>query len=144
MMKNQNNVKRYSELSKLSTFEERYKYLRLYGSVGADTFGFDRYLNQQLYKSPEWKRVRDIVITRDNACDLGIQGRDLYGRIYVHHMNPISISDIEESSDFLLKPEYLICVSMETHNAIHYGNESFLERNKVVTRTTNDTSPWKK
>lgn len=144
MMKNQNNVKRYSELSKLSTFEERYKYLRLYGSVGADTFGFDRYLNQQLYKSPEWKRVRDIVITRDNACDLGIQGRDLYGRIYVHHMNPISISDIEESSDFLLKPEYLICVSMETHNAIHYGNESFLERNKVVTRSTNDTSPWKK
>lgn len=144
MMKNQNNVKRYSELSKLSTFEERYKYLRVYGSVGADTFGFDRYLNQQLYKSPEWRRVRDIVIARDNACDLGIQGRDLYGRIYVHHMNSISISDIEESSDFLLNPEYLICVSMETHNAIHYGNESFLERNKVVTRTTNDTSPWKK
>lgn len=144
MMKNQNNVKRYSELSQLSTFEERYKYLRVYGSVGADTFGFDRYLNQQLYKSPEWRRVRDIVIARDNACDLGIQGRDLYGRIYVHHMNSISISDIEESSDFLLNPEYLICVSMETHNAIHYGNESFLERNKVVTRTTNDTSPWKK
>ena len=144
MMKNQNNVKKYSELSQLDTFEERYKYLRVYGSVGADTFGFDRYLNQQLYKSPEWKRVRNIVIARDNACDLGIQGRDLHGRIYVHHMNPIGISDIEESSDFLLNPEYLICVSMETHNAIHYGNESFLERNKVVTRTTNDTSPWKK
>jgi hypothetical protein len=143
-MKNQNNVKKYSELSQLDTFEERYKYLRVYGSVGADTFGFDRYLNQQLYKSPEWKRVRNIVIARDNACDLGIQGRDLHGRIYVHHMNPIGISDIEESSDFLLNPEYLICVSMETHNAIHYGNESFLERNKVVTRTTNDTSPWKK
>ena len=101
-------------------------------------------MNQQLYKSPEWKRVRNIVIARDNACDLGIQGRDLHGRIYVHHMNPIGISDIEESSDLLLNPEYLICVSMETHNAIHYGNESFLERNKVVTRTTNDTSPWKK
>ena len=144
MMKNQNNVKKYSELSQLSTFEERYKYLRVYGSVGADTFGFDRYLNQQLYKSQEWRRVRNIVIARDNACDLGIQGRDLHGRIYVHHMNPIGISDIEESSDFLLNPEYLICVSMETHNAIHYGNESFLERNKVVTRTTNDTSPWKK
>ena len=144
MMKNQNNVKKYSELSQLDTFEERYKYLRVYGSVGADTFGFDRYLNQQLYKSPEWKRIRNVVIARDNACDLGIPGRDLHGRIYVHHMNPIDISDIEESSDFLLNPEYLICVSMETHNAIHYGNESFLERNKVVTRTTNDTSPWKK
>lgn len=144
MMKNQNKVRRYLELSQLQTFEERYKYLRLYGSVGQDTFGFDRYLNQQLYKSAEWKRIRDIVIVRDNACDLGIEGRDLHGRIYVHHMNPIGVSDIEESSEYLLNPEYLICVSLETHNAIHYGNESFLERNKVVTRSTNDTSPWKK
>jgi hypothetical protein len=143
-MRSQTKVKRYSELIQLQTFEERYKYLRLYGTVGADTFGFDRHINQQLYKSYEWKRVRDIVIARDNACDLAMEGHDLMGRIYVHHMNPIDIEDIEQASDYLLNPEYLICVSMDTHNAIHFGNESFLEKNKIVVRASNDMSPWRK
>lgn len=137
-------IKRYSELEQLPTFEERYEYLRLNGVVGSDTFGFDRYLNQQLYKSFEWKRVRDIVIARDNACDLGIEGRDLHGKILVHHMNPIDVNDIEEASEYLLNPEYLICVSMDTHNAIHYGNKSFLDKNKVTVRSANDTIPWRK
>lgn len=137
-------IKRYYELEQLPTFEERYEYLRLNGVVGSDTFGFDRYLNQQLYKSFEWKRVRDIVIARDNACDLGIEGRDLHGKILVHHMNPIDVNDIEEASEYLLNPEYLICVSMDTHNAIHYGNKSFLDKNKVTVRSANDTIPWRK
>jgi len=143
-MKKSNTIKRYSDLVKLNTFEDRYNYLRLDGIVGKDTFGFDRYLNQKLYQSGEWKRVRDQVIVRDNACDLGVSNHDLYGRVYVHHMNPINVSDIEKSSDYLLNPEYLICVSMDTHNAIHYGNEGLLNKNKIVTRESNDTCPWKK
>jgi len=139
----QSRVKTYSELSKLKSFEDRYKYLRLNGNVGEDTFGFDRYLNQKLYTSREWKNVRNKVIARDNACDLGIPERDLLGRIYVHHMNPISVSDIEKSSEQLLNPEYLVCVSLDTHNAIHYGDENLLNKNKIITRTSNDTCPWK-
>lgn len=101
-------IRTYAELSKLKTFKERYEYLRLGGVVGTDTFGFDRYLNQIFYRSTEWKSVRDFVIVRDNGCDLGIEGHEIYGKILIHHMNPISVEDILKRSDFLLNPEYLI------------------------------------
>lgn len=135
-------IRTYSQLIKFKTFEERFQYLKLDGAVGQATFGFDRYLNQQLYRSYEWKKVRDEVIVRDNGCDLAMEGFDIYGRVYVHHMNPILINDIRERSEFLLNPEYLICVSFDTHNAIHYGDESLLPR-EPVERTPNDTTPWK-
>lgn len=138
------NTKTYSELSHLNTFEDRFKYLKLSGSVGLDTFGFDRYMNQQFYKSKEWKTVRDLVIIRDGACDLGIPGREISGRIYIHHLNPISPDDISHSTEKLLDPNNLICVSQETHNAIHYGDDSILERNKIIERRPGDTCPWKK
>lgn len=135
-------IRTYSQLIKFKTFEERFQYLKLDGAVGQATFGFDRYLNQQLYRSHEWKKVRDEVIVRDNGCDLAMEGFDIYGRVYVHHMNPILINDIRERSKFLLNPEYLICVSFDTHNAIHYGDESLLPR-EPVERTPNDTTLWK-
>lgn len=132
----------YRELTKLPTFEERFQYLRLNGTVGRDTFGFDRYLNQRFYRSAQWKRIRDSVIIRDNGCDLGIADRTIYGRILIHHMNPISPDDIYRQTDLLLDPEYLICVSHDTHNAVHYGDES-----QLVTmppeRRPGDTCPWK-
>lgn len=131
-------------MRQLKTFEERFKYLKLGGIVGDNTFGFDRYINQKFYKSAEWKRVRDIVILRDNACDLGMPDRQLNSRVYIHHMNPIAKDDIEESTEYLLNPEYLVCVSQETHNAIHYGDSSYLERNKIANRGPNDMTPWKK
>lgn len=137
------NVKRYSELKNLETFEDRFDYLKLNGQVGRDTFGFDRYFNQQFYRSNEWKSVRDQVIVRDNGCDIGMPGHEITGKIYIHHMNPLTLNDIEESTENLLNPEYLVCVSHSTHNAIHYGDKSILERNKVVERTKGDTCPWK-
>lgn len=137
------NIKTYSELIKLPTFEERYRYLRLSGRVGKDTFGFDRYMNQNFYRSAEWKRIRDEVIVRDNGCDLGIEDRIIHGRILIHHMNPITDRDILDLTDFLLDPEYLICVTHTTHNAIHYGDEDLLVTNPIV-RTRNDTCPWKR
>lgn len=137
-------MKNYKELSRLHSFEERFEYLKLCGKVGKDTFGFDRIFNQMFYsRSAEWRRVRDQVIIRDNGCDLGMEGHDIYGKIIVHHMNPISLKDIQDVTDFLLNPDYLICVSHETHNAIHYGNESLLSKTPVD-RTRNDTCPWKK
>ena len=129
-------------MSKLETFEERYQYLRLDGVVGEDTFGFDRYLNQTFYRSQRWKRVRDQVIVRDNGCDLGIEGHEIYGKVLIHHMNPITILDIENESDFLLNPEYLICVAHNTHNAIHYGDEGLLMKGPIE-RTKNDMCPWR-
>lgn len=135
--------KTYSELITLHTFEERYRYLKLEGNVGTDTFGFDRYLNQQFYKSQEWRNIRSLIIVRDNGCDLGIPGREIHGPIYIHHMNPISPDSIKQSSDDLLNPDNLICVSLETHNAIHYGDDSILRRNSIIERTPNDTCPWK-
>lgn len=138
-----NRERTYSELSKLETYEERCKYLSLSGEVGADTFGFDRYLNQQMYKSKEWRDVRDKVIVRDKACDLGIPGRELTGAIYVHHINPIGVADIKDSTEYLLNPEYLVCTSLDTHNAIHYGRGLLQDKNKVVTREKDDTCPWK-
>ena len=135
-------IRTYSELSKLKTFKERYEYLRLGGVIGADTFGFDRYLNQIFYRSMEWKSVRDFVIVRDNGCDLGIEGREICGNILIHHMNPISVEDILKRSDFLLNPEFLISTILTTHNAIHYGDESLLVTEPIV-RSRNDTCPWK-
>lgn len=137
-------IKTYSELMTLPTFEERYQYLRLQGKVGADTFGYDRYLNQMLYqRSPQWKKVRREVILRDNGCDLGIEDREIAGRVIVHHLNPITIKDIEQESDFLFNPEYLICTSHNTHNAIHYGDESLLIT-APIERSKNDTCPWRR
>lgn len=136
-------IRTYSELSSLLTFEERFDYLNLNGIVGIDTFGFDRHMNQDFYKSKEWKRVRDIVILRDSGCDLGVLDRPIYDRVMIHHMNPITVNDIVEATEFLLNPEYLICVSSITHNALHYGDKSFMEKEKVPSRFMNDTCPWK-
>lgn len=136
-------IRTYSELIQLPTFEDRYRYLRLNGVVGEETFGFDRYLNQVFYRSQRWKEVRDYVIIRDNGCDLGISDREIHSRIIIHHMNPIKLSDIEKESAFLLNPEYLISVSHNTHNAIHYGDENLLIQ-PIVERSKNDTCPWRK
>ena len=135
-------IRCYSELIEIPTFEERYKYLQLNGSVGKDTFGFDRYMNQAFYQSKEWKRVRDFVILRDNGCDLGVDGYTIYGKMLIHHMNPITVRDIATVSSFLMNPEYLICVSHTTHNAIHYGDENLIPKGPII-RTPNDTCPWK-
>lgn len=135
-------IRTYSELVTLPTFEERFKYLQLNGQVGKDTFGFDRYINQNFYHSLEWKRVRDKVILRDNGCDLGVEGYEIHGRILIHHMNPITTRDIESMSEYLLNPEYLISTVHNTHNAIHYGDESLLIT-VPIERTKNDTCPWK-
>lgn len=135
-------IRTYSELITLPTFMERYKYLRIGGTVGANTFGFDRYLNQAFYKSEEWKSIRRHVIIRDCGCDLGIEGREIHERILIHHINPISEEDILDRSDFLLNPEYLISTSHRTHNAIHYGDDSILI-DVPLERRKNDTCPWK-
>ena len=135
-------IRTYSDLIQLPTFEERFRYLQLNSSVGKETFGFDRYLNQNFYRSAEWKRIRDKVIIRDNGCDLGIEDRLIYGRVIIHHMNPVTDKEIVDLTSFLLNPEYLICVSHNTHNAIHYGNEDLLMKEPVI-RTKNDTCPWK-
>lgn len=134
-------IRTYSELSKLSTFEERFQYLKLGGSVGEFTFGFDRYLNQIFYKSKLWKRIRDEVIIRDCGCDLGTNGREIFGSVIIHHMNPITIKDIETDSKFLTDPEYLITTTHNTHNAIHYGDEKLLMIGPIE-RAKNDTCPW--
>lgn len=136
-------IRTYSELIRLPTFEERFEYLRLDGHVGAATFGFDRYLNQVFYRSYEWRKIRDDVIVRDNACDLATKGYDIYGKILIHHMNPITVKDIELRSEILLDPEYLICVTHNTHNAIHYGDENLIIKAPIV-RRPNDTCPWKR
>ena len=136
-------IRTYSELITLPTFEERYRYLRLGGRVGEDTFGFDRYLNQIFYTSQEWRDVRDYVIVRDGGCDLGIPDREIFGKILVHHMNPIRQEDILRRSKFLLDPEYLICTIKNTHDAIHYGDESLLIL-APTERKKNDTCPWRR
>lgn len=136
-------IKTYSELIALPTFEERYRYLKLNGTVGEETFGFDRWINQTFYRDPEWRSIRDAVIIRDNGCDLGIEGREISSRIIVHHMNPINKWDILHRSKILLDPEYLICTTKNTHDAIHYGDEGLLISGPI-TRTKNDTCPWKR
>lgn len=135
-------IRTYTELCKLRTFIERYEYLKLDGIVGESTFGFDRYLNQVFYRSQKWRSIRDEVIIRDEGCDLGVEGHDIYGKIIIHHMNPITIDDIENESDYLLNPEFLICTTHTTHNAIHYSDEKLLPTGPI-TRTKNDTCPWK-
>ena len=136
-------IRTYSELSKIPGYEDRFEYLKLQGFVGEETFGYDRYLNQDFYRSREWKRLRDYIITRDMGCDMGVDGWEIAGRIVIHHMNPVEAIDIIHSSDYLLDPEFLICVSHNTHNAIHYGDKSLLIL-PPVERTKNDTCPWKK
>lgn len=135
-------IRTYSELCEFETFEDRFNYLRLGGAVGQETFGFERYLNQVFYKSREWRSLRDQVIVRDNACDLGVEGYDIVGRIYVHHMNPITPEDIRNRSSFLLDPEFLICTTHNTHEAITFGDSSLLIK-PPVERTRYDTCPWK-
>ena len=139
----QMSIRTYSELITLPTFEERFRYLQLGGKVGEDTFGHDRYLNQMFYTSDEWRRIRRDVIVRDNGCDLGIQDREIHGLIIIHHMNPITIEDIINRSEFLLNPEYLISTVKNTHDAIHFSDERILITDPIG-RRPNDTSPWKR
>jgi hypothetical protein len=135
-------IRTYRELSRLQTFDERFQYLCLNGNVGESTFGFDRFINQRFYKSKEWKIVRDFVIVRDNGCDLGLEGYEIYERILIHHMNPISAKDIESRSDFLLDPEFLITTTHLTHNAITYSDKNLLAKIPME-RSRNDTCPWR-
>jgi len=134
-------VRTYSELKLLETFEERYEYLKLGGSVGLSTFGFDRWVNQRFYKSREWELVKNYVITRDNGCDLGVPGYEIYSGLIVHHMNPIVLEEIMHGDESLVNPEYLVTTSLQTHNAIHYGDESLLPRGPIV-RERGDTTLW--
>lgn len=134
-------IRSYNELKNLTTFKDRYEYLRLRGSVGVDTFGFDRYLNQRFYQSVQWKGVRESVIIRDNGCDLGIDGYEIHDRIYIHHMNPMTKEDLESGSADVLDPNFLICVTHNTHNAIHYGDESLLSV-PLKPRKPGDTRLW--
>lgn len=134
-------MKTYREMRQLPTFEERFKYLQLKGAVGEDTFGFDRWINQKFYRSVEWRRVRDQVIIRDDGCDLGCPDHPINGRVIIHHINPLQVNDFDDP-DYLLNPDYLVCVSHNTHNAIHYGDESLLPK-EWTPRQPNDTCPWK-
>lgn len=135
-------IKSYDALILLDTIEDRYNYLRIGGGVGRETFGFDRYLNQGFYQSMEWKKVRDEVISRDNGCDLGLEGYEINGRILIHHMNPIRPDQIKFFDPDILDPDFLISCSHKTHNAIHYGDENLLPR-RIVERRSNDTIPWR-
>lgn len=134
-------IRKFSELLDLETFEERFEYLKLNGEVGRSTFGFDRYLNQNFYQSSEWKRARRTVIIRDNSCDLGIYGYEINHGLVVHHMNPMTSDDIVHGESWIFDPEYLICVTERTHNAIHYGDASLLSI-KFNERTPQDTKLW--
>lgn len=135
-------IRTYTDLIAIPTFVERFEYLNLMGSVGADTFGYDRYLNQIFYTTREWRHLRDQVILRDMGRDLAMEGYEIHGKIYIHHLNPISKDDIIERSEYLMNPEFLVCTSFETHNAIHYGNANNL-RSVPIERRANDTCPWK-
>ena len=135
-------IKTYSELITIPTFLERYRYLKLGGSIGEETFGFDRYLNQTLYRSPEWKRFRRDMIIRDNGMDLAADDYEIVGKILVHHINPLTVQDVIRRDPKIFDPENVICTSINTHNAIHYGDESLLMVEPVV-RTKYDTCPWR-
>lgn len=143
MKKMKKMIRTYSELIKLKTFKDRFEYLKLDGIVGEETFGFDRYMNQIFYKSREWTSVRRSVIIRDNGCDLGVEGYEIHGKILIHHMNPINLSDIVHKTDEILNPDYLITTVLSTHNAIHYGDASLLPV-LPIERRANDTCPWKR
>lgn len=135
-------MRNYRELSRLKTFDERFEYLKIGRLVGESTFGFERYLNQTLYNSSKWRRLRNQIIIRDNGFDLGVEGYEIHGIIIVHHMNPISVDDLKDFSDDIFNPEYLICVSLTTHNAIHYGDKSLIPQ-EPVERRPGDTCPWR-
>lgn len=134
-------IRTYSELRRLTDFEDRYKYLALHGSVGRSTFGFDRYINQQFYTSTQWRQIRHHVIARDLGCDLGVEGYEIHDRIYIHHMNPMTVDDIVHGEDSILDPEFLISTTHRTHNAIHYGDERLLPR-PLTERRSGDTKLW--
>lgn len=136
-------IRTYSELIALPTFEERYEYVRLGGRIGDETFGSDRYINQTFYTSYEWRRFRRDIIVRDMGCDLAMEDREIGGLIVIHHLNPITVDDIWRRSEFLMNPEYVVCVSDNTHKAIHYGDESLLIT-APVERYKNDTCPWRR
>lgn len=136
-------IRTYTELSKIPDFRGRFRYLALYGKAYEPTFGDDRWVNQDFYRSKEWRRVRNEVVIRDHGCDLGVEGFEIPKRAIVHHMNPITEKDIVYVTNFLLDPENLITVSEHTHNAIHFGNESMIEEYFPTERTPNDTCPWK-
>lgn len=135
-------IKSYSKMLTFPTLEERFRYLELKGSVGKDTFGYDRYLNQILYHSGEWKSFRNDIIIRDNGCDLACEGHEIHKRILVHHINPITVEDVLNRSPKVFDPENVVCVSHITHNAIHYGDENLL-MTAPVERSQNDTCPWR-
>lgn len=135
-------IKTYSELITIPTFEERFEYLQLKGSVGKDTFGYDRHLNQVLYRSPEWKRLRNQIIIRDCGCDLACEGYDIHSKVLIHHLTPITVEDVLARSRKVFDPDNLVCVSHNTHNAIHYGDVDLLVAGPII-RTKNDTCPWR-
>lgn len=136
-------IRTYRELIQMPTLKERFRYLKLSGAVGKATFGYDRYLNQNFYRSQDWKRLRNEIIVRDDGCELGLEDHPIAGRIFIHHMNPIDDEDIINSTEYLMNPDYLVCVSHDMHNAIHYGNEDILRAKDFMPRTPNDTCPWK-
>ena len=135
-------IRTYSELIQIPTFEERFEYLKIGGAIGAATFGSSRYINQWFYTSKLWRSTRDFCIVRDEGCDLADPDRQIYDQITIHHMNPIDEDDIAMHSEFLLDPEFLICTSSRTHNAIHFGDSSLLAQ-LPPERRPNDTSPWR-
>lgn len=139
---NQKIIRTYSELIRLKTFEERFEYLKLDGTVGESTFGFDRYLNQMFYTSIEWRNFRRDIILRDNGCDLAIPGLDIVGKIFIHHLNPLTKEDILNRTEYLMNPEFVVCTSKLTHDAIHYGDSNLLPKGPIE-RKRNDTCPWR-
>jgi hypothetical protein len=134
-------MKTFTEMNRFNTFEERFEYLRLRGAVGRSTFGFDRYINQQFYRSREWKQARDFVIVRDNGCDLGFPGYEIGGALLIHHINPMTVDDVVHAEDWIFNPEYLITTTHNTHNAIHYSDASLLPK-VVIARQSGDTKLW--
>jgi hypothetical protein len=134
-------IRSYTELRRICDYEERYKYLQLRSSVGIETFGFERYLNQRFYISAQWKHARNIVVARDRGCDLGVEGYEIHDRVIIHHMNPMTVEAVTEGDERILDPEFLVCVSHNTHNAIHYGDESLLVK-PIVARRPGDTKLW--
>jgi len=135
-------IRSYRELRRIDSFEERYEYLRLDGTVGRETFGYDRYLNQRFYTSREWRMARQEIIARDLGCDLGVEGYEIFEKIIIHHMNPITVEQVMHGDDSIFDPEFLICVTHNTHNAIHYGDNSLLKLNRIVERRPGDTKLW--
>lgn len=134
-------IRTYSDLRRIETLEDRFRYLKLRGEVGSVTFGFDRYLNQRFYTSSQWKQVRNHVIVRDRGCDLGVDGYEIHDRIYIHHMNPMTVDDLVEDDSKIIDPEFLIAVTLRTHNAVHYGDESGLPK-PPIERRPGDTKLW--